>query len=91
MNPETTLPLGVPVEVLDVIAERVADHLAERIAPPPEPYVDVDQAAAYLSAPKSRVYELVSAGRLAHYREGRRLLFRREDLDAAVERVEARP
>lgn len=81
--------LGVPDELLTAVAERVAECLAERLpATQPEPYLDVDQAADYLACKPARIYELKAAGRLDHWRDGRRLLFRRTDLDAALERVE---
>jgi excisionase family DNA binding protein len=45
----------------------------------------VQQAAEYLSCPVSRIYDLVSLGSLTAHRDGRGLLFRRADLDAAIE------
>lgn len=90
------LALAVPSELVEAAAERVAELLADRLdallAPPPEGYLDVDRAAAYLAAKRSRIYELAESGRLRSYRDGRRLLFRRDDLDAAldVREVEAK-
>jgi excisionase family DNA binding protein len=82
--------LGVPDGLVDALAERVADALVERLPEPVQPYMTVEHAAEYLACPKSRVYELVQQRRVKHYRDGRRLLFRREDLDAVlrVEEVE---
>lgn len=80
--------LAIPDALLDALAERVADHLAARIAPAPDPYLTVEEAAAYLARPKSRVYELVAARRLRHHRDGRALLFRHADLDACLDVVE---
>jgi excisionase family DNA binding protein len=62
----------------------VATLLAERIELEPERWIGVEQAAAHLACPKSRIYDLVSARRIPHEREGSRLLFRRSDLDAWV-------
>lgn len=91
-HPNAGLALSVPEPLLEAVAERVADRLAERLdamlAPPPEGYLDVDRAAAYLCARKGRIYELVEQGRLAAFRDGRRLLFTRADLDAALDRKE---
>ena len=81
------LALAVPVELVDAIACRVAELLADQSQP--AGYLDVAEAAEYLRCPKSRIYELASAKRLAHERDGRRLLFRRSDLDAVLERQEA--
>ena len=78
----------VPDVLLDALAERVADHLAAHVVPPPAPYLIVEEAAAYLCRPKSRVYELVAAKRLRHHRDGRTLLFRHVDLDACLDVVE---
>lgn len=85
--------LPVPVELLDALASRVSARLAEHVAAlkPPEPYLSAQEAAAYIAAPVSRVHDLAAANRLRHYRDGRRLLFRREDLDALLTVVEALP
>jgi excisionase family DNA binding protein len=49
-----------------------------------EPWLGVQDAAQYLACPVSRIYDLVSLGRLNPHRDGRRLLFRPGDLDAAL-------
>jgi len=76
----TELRFNVPDELVDVIVER----LAERLERPAEPWLDVDQAAAYIAAPRSRVYDLVAQERVECRRDGRRVLFRRAWLDAAL-------
>lgn len=78
--------------LLDRLAARVAEEVAERLgdalgAAAPSAYLDVDAAARYLAAPRSRVYDLVAQRRVRHCKDGRRLLFRAEWLDAALERV----
>ncbi len=83
------LSLNVPPELIDALAKRVATLLTETATPPPSPFLGVDEAAEYLGRPKSRVYELVAQRRVRHYRDGRALLFRREDLDACLTPVEA--
>ncbi len=85
------LALAVPPELIDALAKRVATLLAESATRSPSPYLTVEEAAEYLGRPKSRVYELVAQRRVRHYREGRALLFRREDLDACLTPVEAKP
>ena len=75
------LRFEVPAELVDQIAERVA----ERLERPAESWLDVDGAATYIAAPRSRVYDLVSQGRVECRRDGRRVLFRREWLDRALE------
>jgi excisionase family DNA binding protein len=41
--------------------------------------------AEHLACPTSRIYDLVSQRRLTPRRDGRRLLFKRSHLDAAIE------
>jgi excisionase family DNA binding protein len=47
-----------------------------------EPWIGVRDAAAHLACPRSRIYALVSAGRIPHRKDGSRLLFRRSELDS---------
>jgi hypothetical protein len=76
---------------LEALAPLVAAEVAE-LMEPAEPWLTVEQAAAYLSAPTSRVYDLVSARKgnpdagVQFRTDGRRLLFRRPWLDAVLER-----
>lgn len=81
----TELRFEIPDELVDAIAERVA----ERVERPAEAWLDVDGAAEYIAAPRSRIYDLVSQERVECRRDGRRVLFRREWLDAALGGTEA--
>ncbi len=85
---ETPFFLSVPSELVEALAERVAALIAEQATPVLSPYLTVEEAAEYLGRPRSRVYELVAQKRVRHYRDGRALLFRREDLDACLTSVE---
>jgi excisionase family DNA binding protein len=68
---------------LDALAELVAARLGgQQPADAPEPWIGVDAAAEHLACPKSRIYALVSAGRIPHEKDSSRLLFRCSDLDA---------
>jgi excisionase family DNA binding protein len=78
------LSLGIPPELVDAIAERVAERMVERLPEQSSPYLLIEEAAEYLNCPVSRIRDLKDQGRLKHYRDGRRLLFRREDLDSAL-------
>jgi excisionase family DNA binding protein len=82
------LSLTVSPQLVDALAKRVAALLAEQAPAPPTPYLDVEQAAAYLNRPKSRMYELVAQKRVRHYRDGRALLFKHADLDEFLTHVE---
>jgi len=81
----SALSLAVPEALVEAVAQRVADLLAERSAPEPEPWIGVEQAAEHLACPRSRVYALSSAGRIPHRKDGSRLLFRRSELDDWLE------
>jgi excisionase family DNA binding protein len=66
------------------IAARVAALLAERMAGA-SPWLDTKQAADYLACSQDRLHDLVARRVLQPGRDGRRLLFKRSDLDAYVE------
>jgi excisionase family DNA binding protein len=72
---------------LDRLAELLAPRLAGRLqAAPSSEWLNAEQAAAYLACSRGRVYDLVQLGKLTPRRDGRRVLFRRFDLDAYLER-----
>lgn len=76
-------------ETLDLLAERLAPRLASRLpstAAPAQRWLNSTEAAAYLSCPRSRVHDLVQLRRLQPRRDGRRLLFDRDDLDRYLSR-----
>jgi excisionase family DNA binding protein len=83
-----TLQLTLPDGLLHSIAQRVAELLQQPAGgtggAPVEPWLGVSEAAGYLACPVSRIYDLVALGRLHPHRDGRRLLFRTADLDAAL-------
>jgi excisionase family DNA binding protein len=85
----TTISLALDERTVAEIARKVAVELGT----PTEPWLTVEQAAAYLACPTSRIYALVSTRRLEHAKDGRRVLFRREWLDAVVasRRKDSRP
>jgi excisionase family DNA binding protein len=66
------------------LAERVADTLADRLASPStrSPWFTAEEAADYLRCKPKRIYDLVSQSRLPTHRDGSRLLFHRDELDA---------
>lgn len=86
----TPLALQLPDELLDEIARRAADLLAEQHRAP-EPWLDVTAAAKHLGygddllRGRRRVYDLVSRSELQPRRDGKRLLFRPADLDAYLD------
>ena len=67
---------GVPAEPIEG---------AERQPANGSPWLDADGAAAHLATSRDRIYDLVQVRALHPHRDGRRLLFRREDLDRYLE------
>ncbi len=80
------LRIAAPPELLEGIAQRAAEILAERqrVAEPP-PYLTVDEAAEYLRCKPKRIYDLTSQRRLPFVKDGSRTLLRRVDLDDYLE------
>lgn len=76
------LTVDVPPSLIDAIAERVAELLEARRPTGPEPWIGVEAAAEHLNCRPQRIYNLIGQGELPHRKDGRRLLFRRSDLDA---------
>ncbi len=79
----TELVLGLPPNLVEEIARRAAELVAEQETADVG-YLDVDGAANFLACPKSRIYGLVSAKRIPHHKDGSRLLFDRAELRAYV-------
>lgn len=83
------LALTVPPELVEAIAMRVADELDRRgrLAGTitATPWLTIDEAADYLRCAKQRLYDLASSGELTPHKDGRRSLYRREQLDAHLE------
>lgn len=74
-----------PPELVEAIAEGVAERVATKSPSPQVAWMDVDAAAEYLACSPQRIYDLVSLGRLRPAKDGRRSLFRREWLDEVLE------
>lgn len=71
---------------LDALAELLAPRLRDRLGTgEARVWLNAKQAAEYIAAPVSRVHDLVALGYLEPRRDGRRLLFRRADLDHYLE------
>jgi excisionase family DNA binding protein len=85
--------LELPDQLLDDLADAVAARLAEREAQQAgrsSPWLSAEQAADYLACPISRVRKLTMTRELPAHRDGRRVLYRREELDAYVRHGGAR-
>jgi excisionase family DNA binding protein len=76
---------------LDTIAERAAEILAERqgtTASAASPWLSTAGAAEHLATTPARIHDLVQSRALRPRRDGRRLLFKRDELDAYLEASE---
>ncbi len=76
----------IPDAQLDALVDLVAARLG---TPEAEAWMDVGDAAKHLACSPRRIYTLVSQGRIPHGRDGKRLLFRKSELDAWLERSRA--
>jgi excisionase family DNA binding protein len=78
--------------LLDHLADRIAQRVTERLAADAvdaadaaEPWLSAKQAAEHLACPTSRIHDLVAQHKLHPARDGRRLAFKRSDLDNYME------
>lgn len=73
-------------EDLRALAERLRPHLSVE---PSEPaaWLNAEDAARHLGCSRDRIYDLVQLGRLQPRRDGRRLLFKRAELDGYLEQA----
>lgn len=84
VSPNVSGTFTLPPELVEVVAARAAELVADR-EPEPDGFLDVAGAAEYLACPKSRIYSLVSARRIPFYKDGSRTLFDRAELRKYVE------
>ena len=84
---DAELTLALPPAVVETIARRAAAIVSETLSAKPESFIGVAEAAEHLACKPQRIYDLVSQRRLDFHRDGRRLLFRRSDLDAYLART----
>ncbi len=77
------LRLEIDEELIEQIAERVVLLIGERPARAVEDgwLRGAERIAAYIDAPRSRVYALVSARRIPVHHDGSALIARRSELD----------
>ena len=91
-TPETSTDLttSLLVDLLKpVIADAIADamvELTERVQPrPPKPFT-IEEAADYLSFPKSSLYQLTCKRQIPFYKNGRKLHFYQDELDQWIKK-----
>jgi hypothetical protein len=79
--PGATLVLVDPHQLAAALATRLGTAASDQRD---DEWLDVVAAARHLCCLPSRIYDLKAAGRLRYAKEGTRLLFRRDWLDAAL-------
>jgi excisionase family DNA binding protein len=80
------ITFNLPDELVERIAQRVADIIDERRVKRELPrWLTVAEAAAYIGAKPQRIYDLRSMGRLGRHGDGRRGLVDRNELDRLAE------
>lgn len=79
----SAISFNVGDELVERIAHRAAELLGEQSAEQAEDgwLRGAERIAAYIDAPRSRVYALVSARRIPVHRDGSALIARRSELD----------
>jgi excisionase family DNA binding protein len=86
------LPLLLPDDAVERIAQRAAELVEERFALRLQrgedfaPYFSVKRAAEYMDCSPQRIYDLLTARRLRRFKDGRRTLVAREEIDAYLAR-----
>jgi excisionase family DNA binding protein len=94
-NDARTAALGeLAASLLDALDDPALDRLAQLLLPrlgglvgvpgPESPWLDVPGAAGHLACSKYRIYKLVQERQIPFHKDGGRLLFRPEELDAWI-------
>jgi excisionase family DNA binding protein len=85
MSDELSIPL--PDDLLD--AQRVADIVATRMENALKPrnvrWMNTHEVAEYLGMTRGALYGKAAEGSIPHYKVDRRLLFRKDEVDACME------
>jgi excisionase family DNA binding protein len=79
------LNLALPPTLIEAIAQRAADlvlHQLETARDQTSPYLTIPEAATYARCKRQRIDDLLSARRLTRYKDGRRTLVLRAELEA---------
>lgn len=71
-------------DFVGALADALAPLIAQRLQPQQAQWLTAREAAAHLNAPLSRVRKLTSTGALPVHREGGRVLYLRDELDAFI-------
>lgn len=87
-NSNSDATTNILVDLLTpVIKQAVADamaELSENVTPRPPRPLNVEEAADYLSMPKSSLYQLTSKKHIPFFKRGKKLFFYQDELDKWV-------
>lgn len=76
---------GIDLHLDDDGVERLAAAIARRLSDvgptSSSPWLTADQAAEYIGAPISRIRQLTMSDEIPVHRDGRRVLYHRDELD----------
>jgi excisionase family DNA binding protein len=79
------MTLGLDAEALSEVIREEVGRALERDARQVSPWLTAPEAADYLRCPVSRIRKLTSVRAIPVHKEGRRALYRRDELDRFVE------
>ncbi len=86
----TELSLPIPTDLVEAIAQRVAELIGEQISKahaPASPWLDFEAASSYLGFSPDKLYKLTAAKAIPYRKKqgGQGLLFHRDELDKWLE------
>jgi len=82
--------LALPPGLVETIARRAAELVLEQLQTgrsSESPYLTIPEAATYARCKRQRIDDLLSSRRLSRYKDGRRTLVLRAELDALLVRT----
>jgi excisionase family DNA binding protein len=83
---QTMLSVGIDDSFVEMLATRLAAHLDGGRCAAASPWMTVDEAADYLRWAVKRIRNLTSAREIPHRKQGGRVLYHRDELDAWLDR-----
>jgi hypothetical protein len=92
LTADGNIPLSVPPELVELVAERAAELLAERQPPAEDGWLrGAAKIAAYVDCPPSRIYALAACKppRIPVERDGSAVVTRRSEFDSWVRNGES--
>lgn len=82
----TNNPFEDLAEKIDAIRRELSKQ-----APADAPWLNADEAAAYLNLKKSTLYKKTCRGEILFHKPGKKLMFRRSELDSFIELSKCNP